>query len=80
MGDAENMSLSSAICIHPFKRHPIAREGDISAQLHLRWLKFNRLKHETFTGLRGNPIGNVIFPDRRGANRWPTQEVLVPQV
>ena len=72
MCDTESMRRSAALLVHPFKRYPIARKGDVPSDLNRSRLKLNGLERQSLCGLRFNPIGNVIFADRGGTNRRPT--------
>ncbi len=72
MCDTESVRRSATIVVHPSERYPIAREGDVPGDLNPSRLKLNGFERQTFTGLRGNPVGNVILANGHGTNRWPT--------
>ena len=60
-------------------RDPITRHPDFPGHLNRSWLKFDELERETLTGSRGNPIRDVVFLNGCGTDRWPAQEILMPQ-
>src|SRR6478672_813017 len=70
MCDTESMRRSASLLIHPAKPYPVAGESDVSANLNRSRLKLNGLERQSFRGLGCNEIGNVIFTDRTGTNRW----------
>jgi hypothetical protein len=72
MRDTQRMRYSVTILVHPSERNPVARKGDIACHLKPSRFEVASLKPEPLSGLRGNPVGNVIFADRRGTNRGPT--------
>ena len=78
MGDPEGACFSIAVRVHPSQRDPITGESDISCHLQVRRLEFTGLEGQALAGLGGDPVRNVIFAHRGGANCWPTQKILVP--
>jgi hypothetical protein len=78
MCNTQSVRRSTTVLLRPSESYPITREGDISSHVNRSRLKFYCFESQTFTGLRGNPVRNVILANRRGTNRRPTQEVFVP--
>jgi hypothetical protein len=75
MGDTHRMRRPVTILVHPSERNPVARKGDVSCHLKPSRFEVASLEPEPLSCLRSNPVGNVIFADRRGTNRGPRKSL-----
>jgi hypothetical protein len=73
------MRLTIAVLVQPFEGYPVTRHREVPCHLHRSGLQLARLEYQSLARLRGNPVGNVIFVNGGGANRWPAKKIFMPQ-
>ena len=78
--DPHSVGLNfSAGAVRPRYVNSIIIHRDITRHLNGKLLDRVRLEPNSFGRVRRNPIGDVILSYGRGADKWPANEILVPQ-
>lgn len=78
MGDAEGVRFSHAVFVQPLERDPVIQDGYVPGYLSLCRLEFKKLGSQPLTGLRGNPVRDMVLANRRTAEGRPAQKIPVP--
>jgi len=68
MRDTDGIRRSVAILVQPLKRYPVTRDRDVLSNLNRSGFEFTGLERQPLTGLRGNPVCNVVFVNGRGTD------------
>ena len=74
------MRVTLAILVHPCGCDPVTRHYGVAGHLHLGRFECAGLESEALRSLRSDPVSDVVFGDRRGADRRPAEEVRMPKV
>jgi len=66
--DTDGIRRSIAILVQPLKRYPVTCDRDVLSNLNRGGFEFTGLERQSLTGLRGNPVCNVVFVNGRGTD------------
>ena len=78
--DAVGVSGGRGVFILPLIREPVTHYREVACDLNAGRFELNGLECEAFLGLRGDPVGDVIFSNRLGTDGRPAEEMLVPEI
>ena len=68
-----------ACAVRPRCFNSIIIQREIASYLYRELLDRVRLKRNAFGRIRSDPVCDVIFSHRCGADKWPAEKVFVPE-
>ena len=80
VGDSQSVGPTFGACaVRPRCINSIVIDRDIAGYLNGKLLDRVRRELDSFGRVRSNPVGDVILSYGRGTDKWPANEILVPQ-